>query len=170
MTPEELQKRRDYKAAWARRHRAAAKDKLGTVTNLDTEHKPSHAVQAASDTPTAPMTPPTPRNPPQTKHAKSGKPKSDRAQRREYRATLAEYLEDCLTDPSAPMSGELYERCRMTAFWMGCVKKLHQLEASVDGKPDLLSEMRLSIAVECLRRLTGETPARSAQALPHKAA
>ncbi len=70
MSAEDRQRRRDYQRQWMRAHRAelreqakgpAAKDKLGTVTNLqvaakdkfktvlnlDTAYKPSDALQAA---------------------------------------------------------------------------------------------------------------------------
>jgi hypothetical protein len=59
----------------------------------------------------------------------------------------------------------MFERCRLTAVWMGWFEKLDRLEASADGKPDLLSELRISIALECLRRLADMKPA-AASALP----
>lgn len=93
----------------------------------------------------------------------SPKRKSERAQRRDYRASLAEYLEECLTDPAAIcLSGEMFERCRLTAVWMGWFDKLDQLESGADAKADILSEMRISIALECLRRLADMQPGRCA--------
>jgi hypothetical protein len=54
----------------------------------------------------------------------------------------------------------------MGSMWLGFYDRLNQIEATVDDKPDVLAELRLSIAIECLRRLTGETPAGKAPALP----
>jgi hypothetical protein len=132
-------KHREYMREYMRKRRATAK-----------------ALKTPPDTPTAVSAP----------ILCSPKPKSERAQRRDYRASLAEHLEDCLTDPAATcLSGEMFERCRLSAVWMGWFEKLDQLEASAAGKPDLLSELRISIALECLRRLADMKPA-AAFALP----
>jgi hypothetical protein len=90
---------------------------------------------------------------------KSRKQTSERAKHRENRATLAEFLEDALTDPAAPLSGSEYERMRLASTWMGWFDRLDKLEASADGKVEMLSEMRISIALECLRRLAEMKPA-----------
>ncbi len=118
----------------------------------------------------APVTPAKRKDAPQTKPAKSGKPKSDRAQRREWRSNVVDYLIDALTDEACPMTGEWYENHRMGSMWLGFYDRLNQIEATVDDKPDVLAELRLSIAIEALRRLSGEAPAGSAPVLPHKAA
>jgi hypothetical protein len=44
-------------------------------------------------------------------------------------------------------------------MWLGFYDKLDQIERTVDDKPDVLTDPRLSIAIEALRRLSGETPA-----------
>jgi len=51
-------------------------------------------------------------------------------------------------------------------MWLGFYDKLDQIERTADDKPDVLTELRLSIAIEALRRLSGETPAGSAHTLP----
>jgi hypothetical protein len=78
---------------------------------------------------------------------------------------VVDYLIDCLTDPACPMTGEWYERHRMGSMWLGFYDRLNQIEVIGDDKPDVLAELRLSIAIEALRRLSGETPAGSAPAL-----
>ena len=100
---------------------------------------------------------------------KPAKPRSERARHREYRATLAEYLEDCLTDLAAPMSGSEFERMRLASTWLGWFDKLNRIEACADGKVEMLAEMRISIALECLRRLAEMKPAGSAHVLAQKA-
>jgi hypothetical protein len=97
---------------------------------------------------------------PQTKPAKPGKPKSERAQRREWRGNVVDYLIDCLTDPACELlNGQWFESHRIGSMWLGFYDKLDQIERTVDDKPDVLTDPRLSIAIEALRRLSGETPA-----------
>lgn len=151
MTPEARAKRQARQREYMRRMRAAKKTA-------------GSRLQPVSPVP-APMTSAKPENAHKSKPVKSSKPQSERARHREYRASLAEYLEDALTDPAAPMSGSEFERMRLASCWLGWFDKLDRLEASADGKPDVLAEMRLSIALECLRRLADMKPA-AAPALP----
>jgi hypothetical protein len=147
-------------------HRSKLKEqaKGPAVTKAPTRHS------AASKLAPAPVTSIARRKSPESKSAQSGKPKSDRAQRREWRSNVVDYLIDCLTDPACPMTGEWYERHRMGSMWLGFYDRLNQIEATVDDKPDVLAELRLCIAIEALRRLCGERPAGSPPALPQKAA
>jgi hypothetical protein len=152
MSADERRERlRIYNREWQRQRRAKLK---ATKSPL----------QPVSES-TAPMTPSKPKERVRRKPAKSTKPKSERARHREYRATLAEYLEDCLTDPAAPMSGAEFERMRLASAWMGWFDRLDKLEVCADGKAEMLAEMRVSIALECLRRLAEMKPASSSPAL-----
>jgi hypothetical protein len=73
LTPEQQQARREYKAAWARRSRAAAKEKLLTVGNLQAAAEPSRTVQAAPTIQTpAPVTKDAPA--PTVKRGKTSQP------------------------------------------------------------------------------------------------
>jgi hypothetical protein len=91
------------------------------------------------------------------------------AQHRAWRAEVVTFLEDMLTGPRCPLSGQDFSSNRAYGLYFGIFERLTQIE-NIANNADQLAELRLSVAVECLRRLTGETPARSAQALPHKAA
>jgi hypothetical protein len=104
------------------------------------------------------VTPAIPQKAVESAPARSAEPRSDRARRREYRQNLADYMLDCMTDPAAPLSGEWFQATRIVACTMGWFEKLNRIEATVDDKPDLLQEMRVSIALELLRRLAGERP------------
>jgi hypothetical protein len=152
LTLEQVEKRRARGREYMKKKRAqlrAAKEASGSLVDAS---KPSPAPETAAK----------PQNPAESAPEKAGKLRSERAKHREYRATLAEYLEDCLTDPAAPMSGSEFERMRLASVWLGWFEKLDRLEASADGKVEMLSEMRLSIALECLRRLAEMKPAGSA--------
>ena len=45
-------------------------------------------------------------------------------------------------------------------MWLGFYDRLNQIESILE-KADMISELRLCIAIEALRRLSGETPAGS---------
>jgi hypothetical protein len=157
MDADQRERRKVYQRDYMRRRRSALKEQAkGTIAANSPKTAPERSTVATSSS-----RPETPTKSPESKPAKSGKPKSDRAQRREWRASVVEYLTDCLTDPACNLSGEWYERHRMGSMWLGFYDKLNQIEAIVDDKPDVLEELRLSIAIEALRRLSGEQPAGS---------
>jgi hypothetical protein len=155
MTKEQREARKAYQRDYMRQRRS--KQKLAKAPAIP----PAASVPAP-----APQTSDKPQNAPLTKPARTSKPKSDRAQRRVWRSGVVDFLTDCLTDPACPMTGEWYEKHRMGSMWLGFYDRLNQIESTVDDRPDVLAELRLSIAIECLRRLTGETPAGKAPALP----
>jgi hypothetical protein len=99
-----------------------------------------------------------------SKPAKSAKPKGDRAKHRQWRGNVVDYLLDCLTDAACPLDGQWFERHRIGSMWLGFYDRLNQIESIVE-KPDMIAELRLSIAIEALRRLSGERPAGSATEL-----
>jgi hypothetical protein len=69
------------------------------------------------------------------------------------------FFEDMLTDPRCPLSGQDFSTNRTYGFFFGIFDRLNQIENIADNT-DQLAELRLSVAIECLRRLSGETPAR----------
>jgi hypothetical protein len=133
------------------------------------------ALKTPPDTPravSAPMTLPTAEKLAVAKPAKLGKskkPKGAVSQHRVWRKEVATFFEEMLTHPTCPLSGQDFSSSRTYGLYFGIFERLTQIE-NIANNADQLAELRLSVAVECLRRLTGETPARSAQALPHKAA
>jgi hypothetical protein len=157
LSPEKLAERRRQQAEYMRRKRAKLKSAAGAPRIAPDASKPVSAS----------MTPARRKTAPQTKPAKSTKPKSERAKHREWRGNVVDYLIDCLTDPACELlTGEWFERHRIGSMWLGFYDKLDQIERTVDDKPDVLTELRLSIAIEALRRLSGETPAGSAPTTP----
>jgi hypothetical protein len=147
MTADERQKRRDYQSAWMRKHRAAAKasNTVQAAPVTLTEQAPVHAIKDDPE--------------PISAQPKRSKEVGPRKARRAWRSSVVDYLQDCLTDPACPMTGECYESHRIGSMWLGFYDRLNQIESTVDDRPDVLAELRLSIAIEALRRLSGETPA-----------
>jgi hypothetical protein len=171
LTPEQQQARKSYKAAWARRARAAAKEKLSTLDNLQVAATASNTVQAApaiqTPAPAVEDAPaPTVKQDKPSQPTRTSKPKSDRARRRLWSSSVVDFLTDALTDEACPLTGEWFEKHRMGSMWLGFYDKLNRIESTVEDKPDVLAELRLSIAIEAIRRLTGENAAGSAPSLP----
>jgi hypothetical protein len=153
MTEEQRQKRREYQKAWMRKHRAAA--------------KASHTPQVAPDPPTVQTPAPAAKaaTAPIAEREKIKKPKGAIAQHRSWRTEVVTFFEDMLTDPRCPLSGQDFSTNRTYGFFFGIFDRLNQIENIADNT-DQLAELRLSVAIECLRRLSGETPAGTAPALP----
>ena len=161
LTEEQKEKRRRVQREWIRTKRAAQK-----------------AAKAPSSPPAAlvPATAPTTSATPQTKlestPAKSIKPiekeispQKARQLHRAWRAEVRDQILDFLTSGQCSLTGRDYESNRSYGLWFGIFDRLTQVE-NVAENEDQLAELRLSVAVECLRRLTGEAPAGSAPALP----
>ena len=147
LTQEQIEQRRIYQRDFMRRKRAAARAARDASVNSRSQ-SPSPETKIAP-TPTVDL----------AKCEKEISPRKAQKIHRVWRSSLIDYVTDCLTEPACPMAGAEFESHRITAMFMGWFNKLDQIEAAVDDKPDLLAELRLSIAVECLRRLSGETPA-----------
>jgi hypothetical protein len=161
MTQEQREARKSYQRDYMRQRRS--KQKLAKAPAIS---------PAASALATAPQTSARPIKSPESKTVKSSQPTvkelSPRAAQklhRAWRSNVVDYLIDALTDPACPMTGEWYEKHRMGSMWLGFYNRLNQIESTVDDRPDVLAELRLSIAIEALRRLSGEAPAGSPPAL-----
>jgi hypothetical protein len=146
-------KRREYQKLYMRKRRAAKSEVKCTSDSAPT--KPGERAKPVTPSPTLAKS----ETRAKAKPERSSKPKSERSQRREWRFNVVDFLTDCLTDPACPLTGQWYESHRIGSMWMGFYDKLNAIEATVDDKPDVLAELRLCIAIEALRRLSGERPA-----------
>ena len=152
MDPLKAEARKAYQREYMRTRRAAMKAAKRPLQPVSEVSAPAAFIK--------------PQNAPQGKPAQPEKPKSERAQRRKWSSNVVGYLIDCLTDLACPLTGQWFESHRIASMWLGFYDKLNAIEATVDDKPDVLAELRLCIAIEALRRLSGEQPAGSAPALP----
>jgi hypothetical protein len=150
VTADQLEKRRKYKAEWARRQRSAQKG----ATTAAKPPKVQNPVPVAKNAPA-----------PTVKRDKPKKPKGAIAQHRAGRAEALSFLEDMLTHPNCPLSGQDFSSNRVYGLYFGIFERLTQIE-NIANNADQLAELRLCIAIEALRRLSGETPAGCAPALP----
>ncbi len=161
MSSEEKATRREYQRIWMSRHRAELREQA----KQSAAAKASNTVQAAPAEPSKVTRPKTRENAPQPMPTKPGKPKSVRAQHKAWRTDVATFFEDMLTDPRCPLSGQDYSTNRTYGLFFRIFDRLTQIENIADNE-DQLAELRLSIAIEALRRLSGETPAGQAPVLP----
>jgi hypothetical protein len=166
MTDEQRQARKNYQKIWMAKHRAELKASrtAGDPSNVQSTALPVRQGKVApapsSVSSEASQT---------TKPAKSGKPKGAVSQHRAWRAEIRDQLLDFLTSGQCSLSGEDFQSNRSYGLWFGVFDKLTSIERVADNE-DQLAELRLSVAIECLRRLSGETPAGCAPALPARTA
>jgi hypothetical protein len=160
LTEEQKEKRRQVQREWIRKKRAA--QKAAKAPSIP----PAALVPA-----TAPTTSATPQTKPQSTPAKSIKPiekeispQKARQLHRVWRAQVRDQILDFLTSGQCSLTGRDYESNRIYGLFFGIFDRLTQLEKVADNE-DQLAELRLTVAIEALRRLSGEAPARGAPAL-----
>jgi hypothetical protein len=172
MTPEDRERRRSYQRKWMARHRAELREQAKGQTAVKA---PASPVQPSAQAPES-VGPSTPQNAPQVKPAQSGKPtekeispQTAKKLHRAWRADVRDEILDFLTSGQCSLTGRDYESNRSFGLWFGIFDRLTQIENVADND-DQVSEIRLAIAIEAIRRLSGESPAGSAPALPARTA
>jgi hypothetical protein len=154
LTESQRQNRRAYQREFMRRKRAAAKaaktapDSAGLPDKVRQPETRENATESRSETPAQ-------------ANEKELSPRAAQKQHRLWRTEVVTFFEDMLTDPRCPLSGQDFSTNRTFGFFFGIFDRLNQIENIADNT-DQLAELRLSVAIECLRRLTGETPAGAA--------
>jgi hypothetical protein len=167
MSPDQRQARRKYQSQWMARHRAKLREQAKGQTLAGAPASPPQpSIQSlATQTPIARRT--ELRSTPARSSKPAVKELSPRAAQKLHRAWRTEVRDqilDFLTSGQCSLTGRDYESNRIYGLWFGIFDRLTQLEKVADNE-DQLSELRLSVAVEALRRLSGEAPAGCAPAL-----
>jgi hypothetical protein len=152
MTLEQSQKRREYQAAWMRKHRAQLREQAKCHTLAEAPAIPPAAPKAHS---IAPSTKDVPASIVKREQPSSAELSPQKAKKlhRAWRSEIRDRILDLLTDPTLPISGQDYSTLRTFGYYFKIGEPLDKIESRFDDKPDMRNEAFLFLAVEALQRL-----------------